>query len=345
MPMNLSRLCRLLRLLRLLQAGKRYNVNALAHECEVSRRTIFRDLDILRSAGIAVRYDPDRQRYYVPESPVLPPGEFSTEEVLALLVLCYELGDERNLPFFAAARSAALKLQSSLPARQQELLRRAAESIEIHLPQTNPLFGREDVFQRLLHAIAERRAVRICYYRVQDGQYAQTKVSPYRLLFSRRSWYLIGRSSMHREVRTFNVGRIQEVTILEDRVRVPRGFSIGRYLRNAWHLIPEPGKDREVSIRFSPKVATNVAEVTWHKTQRLEFQPDGSLDLHVKVSGLNEISWWILGYGDQAEVIRPPELRTLVASHVAHLAQIYRKDIEALSEPPSQRKTPPSRGS
>ena len=39
---------------------------------------------------------------------------------------------------------------------------------------------------------------------------------------------------------------------------MPRGFSIERYLRNAWHLIPEPGADQEVVVRFQPLVARNV---------------------------------------------------------------------------------------
>ena len=34
----------------------------------------------------------------------------------------------------------------------------------------------------------------------------------------------------------------------------------------------------------------------------------------VRVSGLDEIMWWILGYGDQAEVLAPEELRQMVAS-------------------------------
>jgi len=59
----------------------------------------------------------------------------------------------------------------------------------------------------------------------------------------------------------------------------------------AWHLIPEPGPDREVLVRFDKMVAQNVAEVVWHKTQRLSFNPDGTLDFRVTVSGLGEISW------------------------------------------------------
>ncbi|MBN1513559.1 MAG: WYL domain-containing protein, partial [Phycisphaerae bacterium] len=45
-------------------------------------------------------------------------------------------------------------------------------------------------------------------------------------------------------------------------------------------------------------------------------------------SGLHEISWWILGYGDQAEVIRPPELRRIVAGHAVRMAQRYRSGRE-----------------
>jgi predicted DNA-binding transcriptional regulator YafY len=49
--MNLTRISRLVQLLGLLQAGKAHNAGELAALCEVSRRTIFRDLDVLRQAG------------------------------------------------------------------------------------------------------------------------------------------------------------------------------------------------------------------------------------------------------------------------------------------------------
>jgi proteasome accessory factor B len=45
----------------------------------------------------------------------------------------------------------------------------------------------------------------------------------------------------------------------------------------------------------------------------------------VTVSGLQEISWWILGYGDQAEVLKPPELRRLVAGHAARMLERYKE--------------------
>ena len=87
-------------------------------------------------------------------------------------------------------------------------------------------------------------------------------------------------------MRTFNVGRIRELLLLDESFHLPRGFSIERYLGNAWHLIPEPDPIRTSIVRFSPLVARNVAEVVWHKTQRLVPGDDGTLEFHVRVAGL-----------------------------------------------------------
>jgi len=307
----------------LLQGGRGYNSEALAQTCEVSRRTIFRDLDALRAAGVPLDYDEQRQRYHVPGTYFLPPTNFTPEEALALIVLCSDLGDPSQLPFFGPARSAALKLESNLPERLREQLRATSDAVTIKMVPSNPLDGQKPIYEQLLEAIAGRRSVRVRYQSLAEARQISTRLSPYRLLFSRRSWYVIGRSSLHRATRTFNVGRIRNLELLDDDYRIPRGFSVDRYLRNAWHIIPESGPDREVVVRFSKKVAQNVAEVAWHKTQRLKVHPDGTMDFQVTVSGLNEISWWILGYGDEAEVLQPPELRAIVADHAARLVRRY----------------------
>ena len=102
--MNLSRIRRLLNLIGMLQAGRGYNAEALAQACEVSRRTIFRDLDALRQSGVSLEYDEDQQRYYIPEAFFLPPTNFTPEEALALIVLCHDLGEHARLPFFEPAQ-------------------------------------------------------------------------------------------------------------------------------------------------------------------------------------------------------------------------------------------------
>jgi proteasome accessory factor B len=297
----------------------------LAQECGVSKRTIFRDLELLRASNVPLCFDEERQQYGMEGSVFLPATNFTPEEALALIVLCHELGDRSGLPFLHSARSAAVKLESTLPGRLRDQLREIAPTVHIHREPNNPLTDKRPVYEHLVESLGKRRCVRILYRSLHDKQEIRTKLSPYRLFFSRRSWYIVGRSSLHRSTRTFNLGRVAEIETLDESYKIPHGFSVERFLRNAWHLIPEPGPDREVTIRFSPQVAQNVAEVTWHKTQELQFNADGSLDFRVTVSGLNEISWWILGYGDQAEVLEPPELRKLIVNRVEKMKEVYGK--------------------
>ena len=323
--MNSSRIHRLLRLIGLLQAGKGFNVDTLAEICEVSRRTIFRDIEALRESGFPLNYNEQRQRYCIGRTVCLPETNFTAEEALSLIVLCNELGHSSGMAFFGAARTAALKLESALPSRLREQVRGLVDTVRIHSAPSHPLDEHKQVYEQLRDAAAARQSVRIHYKSVMERETIRTRLDPYRLLFSRRSWYIVGRSSLHRSTRTFHVGRIVDLEPLERRFEIPRGFSIERYLGNAWRLIPEPGPDRDVRIRFAKMVAQNVAEVEWHKTQRLKFNEDGTLDFHVTVSGLSEISWWISGYGDQAEVIAPAELRSVVAERAERTAELYRR--------------------
>ena len=306
--MNVKRITRLLKLLQILQAGRGQNARGLARDCGMSRRTMFRDMEALRVAGVPIVFDREHDRYSIPSTHFLPPINFSAAEALSLVSLASEMGRGDRLPFYESARTAALKLEDSMPQVLREQLRDMTRAIRIQPTPVSPLRAKEQIYQHLVDARGARRIVRIQYDRHTESQRIVTKLRPYHLLFCRHSWYVIGRSSLHHEVKTFNVKRIVALEMLHETFTIPRRFSMERYLRNAWLLIPADGPDHHVVIRFRPLVASNVAEVTWHRTQQIEFQDDGSLTLSVTVSGLNEIVWWILAYGDQAEVLKPERL-------------------------------------
>jgi predicted DNA-binding transcriptional regulator YafY len=321
--MNIKRITRLLKLLQTLQSGGGQNASGLARACAVSRRTIFRDLESLRLAGVPLEYDQDGQRYSIPGSFFLPPVNLTAAEALALIALASEMGRSDRLPFYEAAHAAVLKLQSSLPSALRSEMRALARAIRIRPSRVSRLADKASVYQQLVAAIAARRVVRIRYDSFTEWDEITTNLRPYQLLFCRHSWYVIGRSTRHGEVRTFNLSRIAGLEVLDQRFTMPRGFSLERYMGNAWNLIPEHGRDYHVVVRFKPLVARNVAEVVWHKTQETEFLEDGSLEFRVRVSGLSEIVWWVLGYGDQAEVLQPARLRHLVAQRARNMSMMY----------------------
>jgi predicted DNA-binding transcriptional regulator YafY len=72
-----------------------------------------------------------------------------------------------------------------------------------------------------------------------------------------------------------------------------------------------------VHIHFDAKVAGNVSEVQWHKTQRITWNKDKSIEFYADVDGINEITWWLLGYGDMVKVVTPK----ILAKRITNIAK------------------------
>jgi predicted DNA-binding transcriptional regulator YafY len=93
-------------------------------------------------------------------------------------------------------------------------------------------------------------------------------------------------------------------------------------LTRAWDIIADQ-PEAEVVLRFAPSVAARVREATWHPTQQVEAEADGSLLWRARVSGTIEIRLWILSWGDEVEVVEPPALRDDVAATVRRAVARY----------------------
>ena len=325
-PMSsVGKIRRLLQILEYLQSGRRYHTGELSEFVGVSKRTIFRDLKVLQESGVQLLYDEAEQGYWIPPSTFLPPTDLTVNETLSLLLLGEKLGSSGvGLPFHAAARDASMKLLANLPPIMRNHLSDLSDHLQITLTPKHQFTNAQENYQLVLEAIQKRRKIRLKYDSLAEKAQISTLVSPYQVLFQNRSWYAIGRSSLHKEVRTFHVGRILEAALTDDTYEIPPRFTLKKYFGNAWRMIREE-PEVEVVVRFKPLVARNVSEVLWHSSQQLEWNDDGSLNFHVQVAGIREISWWILGYGDQAEVLAPQSLRELILGHIDKMAATYRR--------------------
>ncbi len=321
--MNIKRVTRLLKVLQMLQARAGENPDGLAKANGVSRRTVFRDIEALKEAGVPVAYDRETDRYSLPGAYLLPPTNFTAEEAMAVIGLTTQMGRRDSVPFYEPACRAAQKIEASFPSNLRDQIQELTKAIHIRPRQVNRLADKDDIYEQLVNAHLNKEQVWIEYDSLTEWEKIETVLRPYQLMFARRCWYVIGRSSLHKEVRTFNLNRVLSVRMLGEHFKTPRGFSLERYLGNAWRMIPEPGPDYNVHLHFQHLVAKNVEEIHWHATQKTKRREDGSLDFWVTVSGVTEISWWILQYGDQVEVLAPTKLRKLVAQRITEMAKIY----------------------
>ena len=320
---SVGKIRRLLQILEYLQSGRRYHTGELSEFVGVSKRTIFRDLKVLQDSGVQLLYDESEQGYWIPPSTFLPPTDLTENETMALLLLGEKRGGAGiGVPFHSAARDAALKLLANLPPQLRSHLSNLSNHLQIST-KPNPLLpNSQQHFQEVLAAIKKRLKIRLSYGSFSGEGQISTLVSPYHLLYENRSWYLIGRSSLHKAVRTFQMGRITQATLTSDLYEIPPRFTLKKYFGNAWRMIREE-PEVEIVIQFKPLVARNISEVLWHPTQRLVWNSNGSLNFHAIVAGIREISWWVLGYGDQAEVLAPASLRELILAHTQKMASMY----------------------
>ena len=97
--------------------------------------------------------------------------------------------------------------------------------------------------------------------------------------------------------------------------------SIDRHLENAWEIMPGTGLPTKVVIDLDATVAGNMAETQWHPTQQVTPLAGGGARFTARVSGIEEILWWVLGIGSHATVVEPAALRDRVREEVRAMAR------------------------
>lgn len=311
-----SRVHRILRLINIMRSGEALGIDELTRRMRVSRRTVFRDLEMLVQSGIPCSFDARRRGYRISEWYFLPPTSLSVSEALGLYLSATKIVQSKAFPFAGDAARAAEKVIQSLPSGVRSMCLRQAEVVETRWPAALDATPTRGVFQALQEAAAGRHKVQLTYDSQIDKREIRLTVHPYMLVLLNRAWRLIAYIEQLRQVQPLSLDQIVSVDTLVSTFPEPSGFSIDAYLGKAWSVAPE-GKVWRIRLRFSPAVAAEVEEICWHKTQQTQRLPDGSLIFEAEVDGLKEISSWILGYGDQVVVEEPTELRD-------HIRQVAR---------------------
>jgi predicted DNA-binding transcriptional regulator YafY len=324
--MRPTRTQRLIRLVQMLQSGRRCDVQVMADEMKVSRRTVFRDIQVLNEAGIGVTYDETGETYRIEHGQYLRPVDLSLEEALSLMMLTRKFVDERVVPMSLSAIAAGMKIESCLPDDIREYCGHILDGVEVCGVRASDVDSVTDLLLRIEKSIMARTKLNIRYDSYFEKQEVDIVLRPYIAFFRNRGWYVVGYSEFHGEPRNFKIERIVSLSETEETFTRPRDFDLDRYFGNAWNMV-RGDRPFHVQIHFSSRVSGNVEEVAWHKTQRTRRRTDGTLVFEVDVDGLDEISWWVLGYGDQAIVAEPDALRQLVTSHAKRMLVYYETDV------------------
>lgn len=306
-----SQAARLHDVIRILETRYGATVEELVEECQVTRRTIYRDLQAIMEAGyplINERQDDGTMLYrFVTGYKKLPPITFSLDELMTLYLCRGQLEFLHGTPFQDDLDAIFGRLRSSLPPRSVAHLERIAEAGAPRFQGYKDYTSKRQILADLRQALLMQQRCRIQYAppRRDAEEYL---CDPYTLLFYKNALYLGVYAHNRKALRLFLLDRIESVEILSDRFEVPEDYTVEQLTGGAFGLIDE-GPTRDVELLFGAEVAHLISERIWHPQQSLESQEDGSVKLRFSAAGDTEILSWIYSFIPHVKVIAPDDLK------------------------------------
>src|SRR5882757_8708797 len=315
---------------------------------EAFARRFYADRAELGELGIELKVEKGTEGYYEaenyslpPENFYLPPIEFSDSELAALRMALHLLDGQ-----FAYAEPFRLALQQLSWGKPSPLA--APEQRTVQLAVTAAAGGRE-LSQRLAKietAIFRRKTIVFNYYTIGRDAQESRKVNPYHLLFRGGMFYLIGFSHERGDVRVFRLSRIRRkvayVTKAEHDFHPAEYFDHREYAtRTEWQLGETSGTaqvwisnriDRLVLRHFGH--AGTVTETDDPQGDSVAGGASGVM-FETEYSDPRALVSWVLGLGEHARVIGPPELERETADRLARIIEMHRDQFE--TAPPVKR--------
>lgn len=314
------------KILKTIEAGRWTSAAALAEEHGVTERTIRRDLEALQEAGFPLyddRQDGKKVWKLIDGYKQRLTQSFTLSELAALYFSRNMLTFLGGAPFAQDLEAAFSKIREALPARSLPYLSRIQELFSARPDPWKDYSSKQDVIASLIDAILHQRQAKIAYYSFQSRRKKDYTLDPYRLVYFRGGLYLYARAHEYEEVRTFAVERVEKIEILDQGFEIPADFQPAEYARAAFGIFG--GKAETVELLFRPKMAGYILERTWHESQTVTEEPDGSVRLAMEVAPGFELQSWIKGFLPHVTVVRPDSLREAIAADL----QAARSDYES----------------
>lgn len=297
-------------------------IDQLADLCEVTTRTIRRDLQALQEAGFPLfddkSLDDGRTRWHINGQAFKGIAAGLTLSELCALYFSRTLVEAlAGTPFRDEVERAFDKLASTLTPHMRAFLDRLPHVLAVKpdAARTGP-FGdtlTQDIVSRALDGTLRQRQAVISYHSRSSDRTKTYQIHPYRLAYAQGGLYLLAYVPEYGEVRTFAVERIHSLSLLED------GFSPIEELPDAafpHSLGVHTGPPEHVEIEFDAAVADYVRARAWHPTQTVRDGEGGGIRLALDVCRDRALHSWILSFGPFARVVAPSALVQEIARQI-----------------------------
>jgi predicted DNA-binding transcriptional regulator YafY len=297
---------------RLAASAEGLTLDEMAQELGVGRRTVERMRDALWGLFPQMEELPEGlvKRFRIPKG---LDGFFqspTTEELVELSRAVETLKDSGHPQRAATLASLERKVRSAL---KTETLRRLTPDVEALVraelsgvragprPHEDPA-----MIASIRQALMAMSAVGFRYMGGSNPG-RRRKVVPYGLLFDRMN-YLVAAEVGRDTPMSWRLDRIVDLEVLDEPASPPVNFRLAEYAAQSFGIYHDELED--VVLRVLPIAIEDGRRWRFHPNQIVEEQPDGSLLVSFRTSGMMELAWHLITWRDTIEILAPERLKT-----------------------------------
>jgi proteasome accessory factor C len=306
-------------------------------------RRFYADRSELESLGIQLTVDrpadgaAEQENYSLrSENFHLPAIEFSDQELAALQTSLQLLDGE-----FAYAEPLRLALQQITWGRPSPL--RAPEQRSVALGITASAGGHELSLRlaKIETAIFRNKTIVFDYYTMARDEVGARRVDPYHLLFQGGEFYLLGYAHEREAIRVFRLsrirGKVSYATKAEHDFRRPANFDPRAYADRAeWQLGEEVGV---AEVLLGERIAWQIERHFGRFGEIVAAGEHGAAKgdrlLRTSYSSARMIVSWVLGLGENAQLIGPPDLLEELSRRLCALEELHSEPVALAETVPS----------
>ncbi|MGF1669374.1 MAG: helix-turn-helix transcriptional regulator [Balneolaceae bacterium] len=292
-------------ILMLQESKKKLTADELADIFGVSRRTIFRDLNVLSEINVPVTWD-EYSGYGIMPGYKIPPLMFSTKELATIVVGLNFVKSQVDKELADDAKGVEIKIRNVLPEKLREFMR-SIENRTIVDPFMH--FGtdkkRGGGWYLITSAISQHKTIQFDYISKTDDKITKRIVDPLILVFYKDHWNLIGFSHKRESIRNFILDRMSDLAILDQTFTEKEDFNAEALIfrsEERSHLVIVD-IEGEVVSRFKANLPTKIIKIS-------KINPN-LFKIEFKFDNLEYLNEWLMQFADKIKIIHPHTLKSM----------------------------------
>lgn len=281
---------RLFEIIYILLERKTITAKELAEKFEVSTRTIYRDIDILSSAGIPIYANK---------------GKGGGIGLLDDFVLDKSIltDEEQNQILFAlqSMEKISNKEEIDILEKMSSIFKKSKNNwIEVDFSDWGTNEDKDNTFKIIKEGILNQKVLEFIYYS-SYGEETKRKIEPLQLYFKDKAWYLKAYCRLKQDYRLFKTSRMKNIKLLDE-----------KFERELPEIKEKKLNFKTINLKLEISKQMSYRVYDEFKKENIDINENGDFIVNVEFPENDWVYGYILSFGEYIKVLSPEYAKNII---------------------------------